>query len=303
MKNYLYKILSILLFLFIIINSYNLVSFAAEDTEELQQTVYSTGLLMPSDEEWNEVVNTTPSIDEIEPNSRAVNRYLAAIKSEGDVNLAETIVPCRMGEDFIISKNDPEETYNSEVSLESESSNWQSILASVKKVDNSKIDGTTTPNPYFPPVGDQASLGSCLSWAVAYYQLTNNFNNVRNTSAQDTNGNIIIDNVMSPRWLYSMTNGGIDMGSYFEEVRDTLNSLGCASLSGDRLISDNLYDESDKYEIFGRIESDFNIWPTEKDTYIDAMSNKCKVAYNKNYDITKIKQTLINCYCVSFFSY
>ncbi len=84
-------------------------------------------------------------------------------------------------------------------------------------VDNSQ-------SKYFPPIGDQKSLGSCVAWAQAYYQFTYTMNKEMGveTTAQ---------NSFSPLFLYNNVNGAKDDGLSFDFAYNFMKYQGNVPLS------------------------------------------------------------------------
>ena len=66
-----------------------------------------------------------------------------------------------------------------------------------ESVDNSK-------SIYFPEIGDQGNLGSCLFWAQIYYQYTYEYNRMTKTPTTP-------ENAFSPQWSYNVATAGADM--------------------------------------------------------------------------------------------
>ena len=69
-----------------------------------------------------------------------------------------------------------------------------------KFVDNSE-------SIYFPEIGDQQDLGSCLFWAQVYYQYTYEFNRAMNIPTT-------YETTFSPQWSYNVATAGDDMQCY-----------------------------------------------------------------------------------------
>lgn len=77
---------------------------------------------------------------------------------------------------------------------------------------------------YFPPIGDQGSYNSCVSWANAYYQFTyeaNKYNNIVTTE----------DNAYSPAFVFNMLNRGGNNGAGHEDAYRILRNQGCLKMS------------------------------------------------------------------------
>lgn len=91
-------------------------------------------------------------------------------------------------------------------------------------------DRTTLPSScdlsqdnYFPPIGDQGSVGSCVSWAATYYQFTYQVARLNNWNAK-TNAFYRF----SPRWTYNFCNGGNNGGSNYDKTYNILKNTGAA---------------------------------------------------------------------------
>lgn len=82
-------------------------------------------------------------------------------------------------------------------------------------------------SPYFPPIGDQGNMGSCVAWATTYYQFTfaaNKLNNI--TSTEST--------AYSPSWIYNWLNNGIaneSSGVERTDVYKMLSTRGCLTMA------------------------------------------------------------------------
>ena len=101
----------------------------------------------------------------------------------------------------------------------------------VRTVRNYRSKGSAdlSTSPYFPPVGDQGSQGSCAAWATAYYD--NTFYQARVHNWTDTHNGTNGHHLMSPAWTYNKANGGSDGGSSFIGNYMVMNTIGTASLA------------------------------------------------------------------------
>ena len=86
-------------------------------------------------------------------------------------------------------------------------------------VDNSQLR-------FFPPIRSQGSIGSCVSFAITYYQLSYMTAFHRNLDIRDSGNNT---NKYSPKWTYNMVNGGSDSGSSFYQTYNVLEKNGAAT--------------------------------------------------------------------------
>ena len=77
---------------------------------------------------------------------------------------------------------------------------------------------------YFPPIGYQGSLGSCMSWASTYYQFTYEAHKLNNITTT-------YDNSYSPRWTFNFTNYGYNHGTNFTSVYNVLTLQGAATMA------------------------------------------------------------------------
>lgn len=150
------------------------------------------------------------------------------------------------------------------------------------------IDNSST--IYFPKIMNQGNVGSCNSWALTYYQMTYSVNKALNRDAS------IASNIMSPTWTYTLTNKGINYGSYYSDVLEVLKRIGCVSVADVPIItsghkkyvqniraSKDYFLEASKY----RIKDYYSIGP-EIDTDVTDPSNTIYT----DEDITTIKRAL-----------
>lgn len=108
-----------------------------------------------------------------------------------------------------------------------------------------------------PPVGNQASLGSCVGWASGYYFKTQQEYLDYGWSVTDTR------NICSPSFIYNHINGGGDYGADFEDAFKLLTDNGCASI----------------YEF--PYTTNYTNWPSEL-IYRNALKFRCSEAFYIN---------------------
>lgn len=107
----------------------------------------------------------------------------------------------------------PEEAMPSNLQVQS----TQSLPASV--------DLSTS--PYFPPIGSQGNLGSCVAWSTTYYQFTfaaNKLNNIVSTEST----------AYSPSWVYNWlitATPGEKTGVERTIVYDMISKRGCLTMA------------------------------------------------------------------------
>ena len=88
---------------------------------------------------------------------------------------------------------------------------------------------------WFPPIGNQGSEGSCVSWACGYY--TKTFQEAREhnwdlSACTWVSGHPIPDyqdKIFSPDFIYHQVNNGGDNGSYYSDDMNLLQSIGCCT--------------------------------------------------------------------------
>lgn len=110
----------------------------------------------------------------------------------------------------------------------------------------SKFDISTdsTTAKYFPPVGAQGEIGSCVAWATTYYQFTYEANRKRGiTTGTDEN------NIYSPAFVYNYINGGKNRATVIDEAYKILKQHGSMKLADYPYDKDNYsYEWSDNEE-------------------------------------------------------
>ena len=106
----------------------------------------------------------------------------------------------------------------------------------------SSIDNSTS--KYFPAIGDQGDIGSCVSWAMLYYQFSYTYNQLYDRSSKDVN------NLFSPMFSYD------NCGGYPLIVTEFLEEMGAAYLSEVPALTD--YNNIDDYPNNTHAEGD--IW-------------------------------------------
>jgi len=141
-------------------------------------------------------------------------------------------------------------------------------------------------NVWFPPIANQGSLGSCVSFATTYYQLSYMY--------AMSNGTVIITGdksmIFSPKWTYNFVNGGMNSGSSFYSSYAVLEKNGAA-----------------KWAEFP-YDSNYTAWsldPTVWKNAISARTNAVQYVYNVSTGagLTLVKQLLTNGYILVFGTY
>lgn len=136
---------------------------------------------------------------------------------------------------------------------------------------------------YFPPIGNQQQMGSCVAWATTYYQFTyeaNKLNNIVTTK----------ENSYSPAWTFNLWNGGLDEGSYNMVAYDILAKHGAVRWS------ENPYQTTDgKLDDIDKSNFDFN-WCTDTNAMIKALDTRLTASHeidvSSSEDLNGIKEKL-----------
>ncbi|PWB78987.1 MAG: hypothetical protein C3F08_07645 [Candidatus Methylomirabilota bacterium] len=138
------------------------------------------------------------------------------------------------------------------------------------------VDNST--QTFFPPIGDQGELNSCLPFATTYYQLSYMSALVREPQ---------VLTVYSPKWTYNMINGGDNVGTQAIDAYNLLEKHGAATLA------EFPYD------------GDYRAWCLTTSAWQNALSTRTypfQYLYNAGTDagIEQIKELLTNGYIPVF---
>ncbi len=98
-------------------------------------------------------------------------------------------------------------------------SNTVTALTLPHVIDNSKLK-------YFPPIGNQGSLGSCAAFATTYYVMTYTTAMARDWDVKAGGSSMIF----SPKWSYNLANGGSNNGSAPSTIAYLMSYYGASTL-------------------------------------------------------------------------
>ncbi len=153
----------------------------------------------------------------------------------------------------------------------------------------SSVDLSTS--PYFPPIGDQGEMGSCVAWATTYYQFTfaaNKLNNI--TSTKST--------AYSPSWIYNWLNNGIAnsySGVERYSVYNMLSTRGCLTMADCPYYkADGTYNTSiknDTKKMIDALETKLSSYET-----ICIRTSETPITSPKDSDLNQLKTLLNNGY-------
>lgn len=205
------NILSIIIIILSVLFQNTAVVFAEETIEKA--TNFGTGLADMSNERWAEFNAKLPFIVDVKPNEIALSRLEnTAVQTFSVSN--EEITAEQIG-------NEVGYVYPGETSA-------GGIITSDFPL-TSAVD--VSQSPTFPPIGNQGSINSCVAWSLGYYQLTNNNCVARGTAAKTSSGAAVNANIMSPRFIYPLINGGKNVGTYYDEACAAIMSYGCPNIA------------------------------------------------------------------------
>ena len=252
--------------------------FAEDEAEEVTQD-YATGLAYMSDEQWANFNKKLPMITDIKPNEIALSRS----SEESQIALFSNI-----SDDYLIADLGEEMSY----ALPGDSSSGGSVAPSAFPL-SSVVD--VSESLTFPPIANQGNIQSCVAWSLGYYQLTNNNCVVRGLKAKTSSGAAIEENIMSPRFIYTLINGGKNVATYYDEACAAIMSYGCPNVDD---YSSNI------------TENNLDEWCTNTETWNNAIYNKPqKISYGRidndevvnsqTEGVVQIKKILSNGYVVT----
>ena len=152
----------------------------------------------------------------------------------------------------------------------------------------SSVDNSTS--KYFPEIGSQGDIGSCVSWSSTYYQFTYEMNRKLKKATTDKN-------TFNPLWVHNKITSGYERGSgaYPSDPYKLLKSQGdvtFADLAYDDTIrnwypSENLWTKSLDYRLSGY-------------TYYELPGNETAITSPTDSDLTTIKTALSDGYILTY---
>ncbi len=174
--------------------------------------LYPTGLIPLDEGQVKEIVEGWPRITGVNVNWLGFERINEVKAQRGKVPLdPRSIRPVGREVESTIGRRD--------VSLQAAAMSPDFAADLPAFVDNSELK-------FFPPIRSQNPLGSCVSFSTTYTQLSYMTALKRDLDIRDNNDNT---NKYSPKWSYTMVNGGSDEGSSFTAVYRLLERHGAAT--------------------------------------------------------------------------
>ena len=156
-----------------------------------------------------------------------------------------------------------------------------------KFVDNSTLKS-------FPPIANQGGLGSCETFAIAYYQYTHEVGLLANWDNQSPNSTD--KTKFSPKWLYNLSNGGEDDGTYEGTNYDLLLDHGALTLADFPYVGD------------ASNPINYREWPVgasvwEKALTYKGVSHATLTVPTDSTSMQQVKTALLNGHVLTFFNF
>lgn len=170
--------------------------------------------------------------------------------------------------------------------------NGADLKISASGAENLPSSADNSQNPYFPPVGSQGGLGSCVAWAQAYYQFTYTMNKQRNVATT-------ADNAFSPKFIYNLANGGEYNGLVYNQAYEMMMHQGNVPMSvapyDDDYLSwsptEEVWREAIKYQV------------KDYQSFDEFGKNEKQITSTDDEDILPVKTALANGDVLAFSTY
>jgi C1A family cysteine protease len=152
------------------------------------------------------------------------------------------------------------------------------------------VDNSTS--PAFPEIRNQEGIGSCVPFAVGYYQYTYALGKL----AGWNNKNTVNTTKVSPKFLYNIVNGGYDVGSAAFGIHEILSEYGAATWS------DFPYSGDASNPV------NYRAWPTTSTIWKNALRYKSLGGASLNSptdptSVAQVKSLLVNGQVLTFDTY
>lgn len=167
------------------------------------------------------------------------------------------------------------------------------LQADIEEVINSISSYDGSKSVHFPLIENQGTSGSCTSWSMGYYQLTNNIANVRNLDAHNHLGSQI-----SAYWIHNLCKSweSLNGGSSEVAVMSLLKKQGAPYNNTMSWLTN---------------DENFKSWNPKMEAWEQALGNRVEICSlcsilnetTNQIDLTKLKSILYNGYVVSFSSW
>ncbi len=256
---------------------------------------YPTGARLPSAEEQSRAQNKTQKILEIRPTALAVERVQKELNQKGGVALGsspatDSVTTTEQAPAGAELTTVPAQATGALVGSQTAAPASLPATVTVTGTYPSAVNNSSL--PAFPEVRSQGGLGSCVCFAVGYYQYTYELG----TLAGWNNKNSVDTTKVSPRWLYNLINNGYDGGSWDGDALEILAEQGALTWADFPYI-DN-----------GTDPIAYRQWPTGAATWEKALKYKALqygtlATPNTSDAIAAVKAMLANGHVLTFQTY
>ncbi len=97
------------------------------------------------------------------------------------------------------------------------------VASSAINMDSLPSSCDNSESQYFPDIGNQGGINTCVGWATTYYQYTYELNKYKNVATTSSN-------TYSPSWTYNYASGGTIVGITFSAAYEILYNQGALKL-------------------------------------------------------------------------
>lgn len=235
---------------------------------------FGTGLIPPTEEELAWEREHSIVAESVRLNELGLSRVNAQRLSEGELAIS-AIAPAAIGSE-VVGRTEAERDATSAMASAVPQT---TTLDLPDAVDNSQL-------PYFPPIRNQGSLGSCAQFATIYYMMTHMTAMARGWDVKNDPDDT---HKFSPMWTYNLLKGGVDGGT-------TLNSgLAIAITQGVSSLADCPYDDNSGGEW---VYDDPAVWRRAMDYRMDQIGVLADCATEAGLEA--LKTLLVDGYVVTF---
>ncbi|RCX10528.1 chitobiase/beta-hexosaminidase-like protein [Anaerobacterium chartisolvens] len=282
---------SLFTFLFVIASLAGTAAYAAPgDGGGAQQ--YRTGVKPYTAEDIEWMKEHMEKTEKVLPNKIGLKRANEVRRQKGLKEISEKAA-VGIGDEVITDRTAPE--------FGSRMFSADSSVAELSQSDLKSHVDNSTELPYFPPIRDQQSLGSCTAFAITYYQATHMNAMARGWNTKNNSDN---SNKFSPRWSYNFLNAGLNLAINDIEAYKLFLEQGVA-------VWDDLpyVGNPSNLQNYREWTSDPEVWrnalnyKADKVGYVEvADGTDTPVEYEKDDSLTDIKRLLSNGYVLCILS-
>ncbi|MCX7746560.1 MAG: hypothetical protein N2645_06690 [Clostridia bacterium] len=172
-----------------------------------ENSSHATGLRPMTEKDFAWMKENMIETKKVLPNELGLKRANEARKQRG-MRLLDKDMKVLVGNE--VTSEGRNRTFSSGAKVPADSNGQNNASLAVLGTDSLPASVDNSLLPYFPPIRNQGSLGSCASFSTTYYQMTHMTGLARGWNTKDDNDNT---NKFSPKWVYNFINHGGDYGS------------------------------------------------------------------------------------------